>query len=486
MGKRRKTGDRKQQWQSNSKKNEDDTRRTLLDPESRSFVYDEVDDFEDDQDNLALSKARKLMSKKKEPKEQVLGIDSDSSDNDDGGGDDDEEESDEDNLYMEDDIVDEPEFKLPDERAWGSHRRRYFGTDTTDEKIKKKLHTEDEELAKLEEETARKLQERMAAELQDLVPDDLIPQEEVSGVPEDEASKSMVEVDLSRLSRAKKLQLLRRESPELIPLLDDLKEKCEELNSFLVPLVEGVETGKISSLSVCQYITTRYRLLLNYVCVLSVYMVTKCSQEPMGNHPVLSRLAQYRQLLQELGPCDDQLRNQLKELIPSIIADRTAKLNASPAKVKGKPRKQKTLQLLSNKSKMKLEKKRKLSDLLNDSQLSDKDDVVPQLKKKEQTQVAEASSDEEQGVNESPAVEEKDTLDPDGRRAITYQIAKNKGLLPSRKKEQRNPRVKYRNKYKNKLKKRTGQVREVRKEIQRYGGEVASIRSHTIKSIKIK
>lgn len=33
------------------------------------------------------------------------------------------------------------------------------------------------------------------------------------------------------------------------------------------------------------------------------------------------------------------------------------------------------------------------------------------------------------------------------KRAITYQMAKNKGLTPYRKKEQRNPRVKHRNKF---------------------------------------
>lgn len=37
---------------------------SLLDPESRGFVYDEVDDYEDETDMLALTKARKMMGSK--------------------------------------------------------------------------------------------------------------------------------------------------------------------------------------------------------------------------------------------------------------------------------------------------------------------------------------------------------------------------------------------------------------------------------------
>ncbi|XP_069167721.1 something about silencing protein 10 [Procambarus clarkii] len=295
---------------------------------------------------------------------------------------------------MEDDIVDEPDFKLPDERAWGKNKWRYIGTDTTDEKIAKKLHSQDEELAKLEEETARKLQERMAAELHDLVADDLILHEEDK--PKDVALKSTLEVDLSGLSRTKKLQLLQRESPEFMPLFDDLKEKCEEINSLAV-LMEGVKTRQIESVVVSQYITTKYRLTLNYLCVLCMYMFTKCSQSSVGSHPVVSRLAQYRQLLQELKPCDDKLEADLKCLIPEIILARTTKLNPTPNSTKEKPRKQEKLQVLNKKNVTKTEKKkRKLSDLLSDSQMLDDKGGLFFGSERREKQVIEASSDEGQ------------------------------------------------------------------------------------------
>lgn len=471
-----------------------DEKASLLNPESRDFVYDEVDDFEDDRDRSALSTAKRLMAKGKESHEQVLGIDVSSSEDEDDSDDgevseenDDvdhhhKEESDEDDLFMEDDIADEPEFKLPDERAWGKNKWRYIGTDTSDETILRKLRRQDEEYAKLEEETARKLQERMAAELQDFAADDLIPQEEDSGKLDEGTTDSVVEMDLSRLSQAKRLELLQRESPEFIPLIADLQEKCEDLRSFLAPLMEGVRMGQVTSRPICQYITTKYRLVINYVCVLNVYMVTKCQQGTMNDHPIIIRLSQYRQLLEELVPCDDKLRTYLENLIPTIVAAKAAE-DTSQAAPEKKPGKRKKLQLLSKKDVTKVAKKTKLSDLLEGSDLSDDEHHV--IKREVENKVAEASSDEEHKVNEPAEVEEND-LDPEGRRPISYQITKNKGLLPSRSKEQRNPRVRYRKKYQTKLKKRKGQVREVRKEMNRYEGEVSGIRSHTIKSIRIK
>jgi U3 small nucleolar RNA-associated protein 3 len=50
-------------------------------------------------------------------------------------------------------------------------------------------------------------------------------------------------------------------------------------------------------------------------------------------------------------------------------------------------------------------------------------------------------------------------LDEDAKRAITYQIKKNRGLTPHKKKELRNPRVKHRMKFRKAVIRRKGQVR---------------------------
>lgn len=60
---------------------------------------------------------------------------------------------------------------------------------------------------------------------------------------------------------------------------------------------------------------------------------------------------------------------------------------------------------------------------------------------------------------EPPSLIEAEEKDTDiAKRAITYKMAKNKGLTPHRKKEQRNPRVKHRNKFRKAKIRRKGAV----------------------------
>ena len=77
----------------------------------------------------------------------------------------------------------------------------------------------------------------------------------------------------------------------------------------------------------------------------------------------------------------------------------------------------------------------------------------------------------------------------DGRRAAGYKIMKNKGLTRIRKKENRNSRVKYRNKFEKAVMRRKGQVQDTIRvgpsDGANYGGEETGIRTHIKKSVRI-
>jgi U3 small nucleolar RNA-associated protein 3 len=64
-------------------------------------------------------------------------------------------------------------------------------------------------------------------------------------------------------------------------------------------------------------------------------------------------------------------------------------------------------------------------------------------------------------------------------------MQKNKGLTPSRKKEVRNPRKKYRNKHEKAEKRRAGGVMTMRSEETRYAGEKTGIRSTLSRGTKL-
>ena len=71
------------------------------------------------------------------------------------------------------------------------------------------------------------------------------------------------------------------------------------------------------------------------------------------------------------------------------------------------------------------------------------------------------------------------------KRGASYEIIKNKGLTPHRKKANRNPRVKKRQMYAKAVVARKGQVREVVEHSGNYGGETTGIKANISKGRKI-
>jgi U3 small nucleolar RNA-associated protein 3 len=78
--------------------------------------------------------------------------------------------------------------------------------------------------------------------------------------------------------------------------------------------------------------------------------------------------------------------------------------------------------------------------------------------------------------------------DPDyieGRRKITRTIMKNQGLKRYRKKENKNPRLKHRNKYEKAIKKHRKLVKEYQGQVSNYGGEETGIKPYLVKATRV-
>lgn len=197
----------------------------------------------------------------------------------------------------------------------------------------------------------------------------------------------------------------------------------------------------------------------------------KAKRLPVNSHPIIKRLAQYRQLLNQLESAQGNLIQEIQEM---LTAEREGKvlyniLNGNKININ----EQKTYRFKEKANCV----KRSTNEIIN------ADSLESELK-------TENVNEEKFLYNSKEKMESTDmpdlVVEDQGKRAITYQIAKNKGLTPYRKKEQRNPRVKHRNKYRKAKIRRKGAIREVRKEVTRYAGEISGIKASVKKSIKLK
>lgn len=434
----------------------------IPDKKSSKYVEDKIDEFHNEKISKLLAQGIQEDSDQEDEDraEEIMPLALSDSDDDD----DEEEEvvQEEEESDMESDLEGKHDDDLPNDMAWGNKKKIFYDSDYTSKKGKsfEDIEAEDKE----EEEEAKKIQTRLAANLSE-EDYDLNLLEEFAAVAEvekeDEKEERIVK-DLKTMSQKEKLKLLKKESPELLELIQDFKAKLTELRDEVQPLVEMVKDGRIPPGKGAKYLITKQQLYLNYCTNISFYLVLKAKRIPAHNHPVIERLLTYRNLINEVGAVDARLAPQLRQLLFGEQQNRTLKKSASTKHIK-----------VSEKAR------------LEEAEESESDEEANLRFYNAMAEKQKLKRKKNEMENEDSLVEEE-KMEGDAKRRITYQMSKNKGLTPKRKKIDRNPRVKHREKFRRAQVRRKGQVREVRREETRYSGEWSGIRAGVKRSVKLK
>ncbi|XP_032406343.1 something about silencing protein 10-like [Xiphophorus hellerii] len=445
---------------------EDDPKayRNMPAPDKRSseFYKDKIDEFHDEKIAKLLAHGVQMESDVEEldDEEEVMALDES------------ESEEEEEGTDMESDLEEKKEEDLPNEMAWGTKKKMFYNTDYAASKgrSQEELDAEEQE----EEEEAKNVQKRLAENLSEEDYDlNFLQEFAVEEKDEDKTVEKQEKIvkDLKQMSKKEKMKLLKKESPELLELIQDFKAKLTELKDELEPMMQMVKNGKIPAGQWADYLETKQQLYLNYCTNISFYLVLKAKRIPAHNHPVIERLLAYRNLINELSAVDARLAPEFRKHLAGDEKDESSK-----RKTEGKKTKVTKTKGMQDSGETPPENSD--SDLDEDAALRFYKEVEERVKLKRKNKNPEPlEKNDDEGDEE---------LDQDAKRGITYQMAKNKGLTPKRKKIDRNPRVKHREKFRRAKIRRRGQVQSVRKEEMRYGGEASGIRAGVKKSTKLK
>jgi U3 small nucleolar RNA-associated protein 3 len=458
MGKPRKTS-----TQFSGKKNDSD-----------SFVSndeDEIDTFYAERDENLRTALSKTTNKKSSNNKKSVSWALDDDDDENGRDevlafDDDDDDSmasddDDDNEYQQIE-GDEAEEEIDEDLSgsWGSSRKTFYNEDAN----------VDDEDAKLEEQEAVQIQKKyydmlekpdFGLDLFQLKPSSL---SNNSNLDEQSLRHHIILPDnLLELSSNDRLQLIRDQSPELEPLCNEFKNIFDDLKIYLLPFIQLViDTSSIEefqSYSGWQFILSILELYLTYCSYLSLYLMMKSTDINIPKHPILNDIEQYRKLCQLVNDDFQLMKNDLLKLC-ELLQERKVKLNQKQKNIISKPH----LIINNNNNKISLPTK-----TTNDTNA--KSSLRERMMKRKESKQIEIETKED---NKSQ------------KRAISYEIEKNKGLTAKRKKEYRNPRVRHRNKYARALIKRKSRVPTARNEEEKYIGEPTGIRAGIKRGIKLK
>ena len=126
-----------------------------------------------------------------------------------------------------------------------------------------------------------------------------------------------VERSFEMLSEEERFKVLKRESPELIAMMEEVKRYLAEAKEASAPLHELVHHRRRSSVDrqLLSFLETKVHLMLAYCLHVAFYLLLKIEGRKVSGHPVVDRLVELRVYLEKLWPLEAKLQYSLNRLM---------------------------------------------------------------------------------------------------------------------------------------------------------------------------
>jgi len=118
------------------------------------------------------------------------------------------------------------------------------------------------------------------------------------------ANKNLKE-NVSKMSKDEQLTIIFNQTPEMLELIEDYKEKLKELKEKIIPILTMIDKDEIRDSiekKAVKYLKFKYQLIVSYLTNISFYLVLRSSTSAnkIKEHPVISTLVDIKLILDKI------------------------------------------------------------------------------------------------------------------------------------------------------------------------------------------
>ncbi|EAR99694.3 Sas10 carboxy-terminal domain protein (macronuclear) [Tetrahymena thermophila SB210] len=155
----------------------------------------------------------------------------------------------------------------------------------------------------------------------DFIDDDFAKQDSIQQSEDEDAAH--LDADKAKdQNEEKKQKLIKKLSPEIISLAQEMNISISEVTDKLFPIMDVEEAKKILPGKGQNFLEIRYEILISYTMCILFYLLLKSKGKITNNHPVLDKLTKYKTMIERMNISLDDFETQVGKIIAKNLSSK--------------------------------------------------------------------------------------------------------------------------------------------------------------------